>query len=166
MGRHTGRGNSYEPRLISSWGYIGYSILFSIPVVGLIFLIAFSFSRNENRRNYARSYWCWFLIAIVLMIALSLTLVISGKTPADAVAFGRDKLMQLNAYLKDEINIDIASFLGIESEPEAPDETPAPTTEPETNPIEIPRQQPTAEPMQSSPEGGVPDSDGEDISVG
>ncbi len=161
MGRHSGRGNSYETKLISSWGYIGYFILFSIPLIGLLFLILFSFSRNENRRNYTRSYWCWFLIAIVLTIAFSLTLVISGKTPADAVAFGQDKLLQLNTYLKDEIDIDIASFLGIES---APEETPAPTAEPETDPIEIPKQ-PTAETAQT-PEGEMLDADSDDISVG
>ena len=47
----------FEP--ISSWGYVGYTILFSFPVVGLIFLIVFAFSgKNINRRNFARSYFC------------------------------------------------------------------------------------------------------------
>ena len=54
---------------ISAWGYIGYSILFAIPVLGLILLIVFSISdRNINRRSYARSYFCWVLITIVMVI--------------------------------------------------------------------------------------------------
>ena len=43
----------YTP--ISMWGYFGYSLLFSIPIVGLICIIVFSFggSRNINLRNFA-----------------------------------------------------------------------------------------------------------------
>lgn len=32
--------NEYKP--ISAWGYFGYNILFSIPIIGFIFLIVFS----------------------------------------------------------------------------------------------------------------------------
>ena len=40
--------NEYKP--ISAWGYFGYNILFSIPIIGFIFLIVFSFdSSNINR---------------------------------------------------------------------------------------------------------------------
>ena len=40
----------YTP--VGAWGYFWYNILFSIPVVGFIFLIVFSFSNgNLNRRN-------------------------------------------------------------------------------------------------------------------
>ncbi len=56
---------------ISPWGYVGYGLLFSLPVAGLIILIIFSFSKdNINRRNYARSYWCWMLVIIILGIIL------------------------------------------------------------------------------------------------
>ena len=62
---------SFRP--ISAWGYIGYSILFMIPVVGLILMIVFSLDDSHiNRRNYARSFFCWLLlmlIAIVVAIA-------------------------------------------------------------------------------------------------
>lgn len=62
--------NEYKP--ISAWGYFGYNILFSIPVVGLILLIVFSFdSSNINRRNYARSFFIiYLLIAIVFLISI------------------------------------------------------------------------------------------------
>ena len=54
---------------VSAWGYVGYSILFAIPLIGFILLIVFSCStKNINRRNYARSFFCWLLIAIIIGI--------------------------------------------------------------------------------------------------
>ena len=59
--------SQYRP--LSAWAYFGYSILFSIPLIGFILLIVFSFSDdNINRRNYARSYWCAILIGLILGI--------------------------------------------------------------------------------------------------
>ena len=60
----------YKP--ISAWGYFGYNILFSIPLVGFISLIIFSFdSSNINRRSYARSFFIiYLLIAIVFLISI------------------------------------------------------------------------------------------------
>ena len=63
---------------ISAWGYVGYSILFSIPIIGLILLIVFALSsRNINRRSYARSYFCWLLIVIIISVLIA-TGVVSG----------------------------------------------------------------------------------------
>ncbi len=63
-----------EFRPLGAFAYFGYSILFSIPVIGLIFLIIFSLSdANINRRNYARSYFIALLIAIILVIVLAAT---------------------------------------------------------------------------------------------
>ena len=60
---------SEQYRPISAWGYVGYSLLFSIPLVGLVLLIVFSFNEdNYNRRNYARSFFCWLLIALILTV--------------------------------------------------------------------------------------------------
>ncbi len=57
-------------RPLSPWAYFGYSILFSIPLVGFIALIVLSFnSSNVNRRSFARSFWCAYIIAAVLAIA-------------------------------------------------------------------------------------------------
>lgn len=60
----------YKP--LSAWAYLGYSILFSIPILGFIFLVVFSFSAtNINRRSFARSYFCiYIVIGIVLLIAI------------------------------------------------------------------------------------------------
>ena len=58
-------------RPISAWGYVGYQLLFSIPLVGFILLIIFSFDdSNINRRNFARSYFCVILIAIIIFAIL------------------------------------------------------------------------------------------------
>ena len=67
-----------EYRPLSAWEYFGYSILFSIPIVGFICLIIFSCSSdNINRRNYARSYWCGLIVALVLvLIAVIVTSII------------------------------------------------------------------------------------------
>ena len=56
---------------VSAWGYVGYTILFAIPVLGLIFLIVFACSGKKiNRRNYARSYFCVLLLGILASIVL------------------------------------------------------------------------------------------------
>ncbi len=53
---------------ISPWAYFGYSLLFSIPIVGFICLVIFSVSdTNINRRNYARSFWCGLVIALAIL---------------------------------------------------------------------------------------------------
>lgn len=57
----------YRP--LGPWAYFGYALLFALPVIGLIFLIVYSFSDdNINRRNYARSYWCGLIIAVAIII--------------------------------------------------------------------------------------------------
>ena len=61
-------------RPMSPWGYFGYSLLFSIPLIGLILLIVFSLNNeNINRRNYARSFFIGVLIAAVILLILTLT---------------------------------------------------------------------------------------------
>ena len=59
----------YKP--LSPWAYLGYQILFTIPLVGLIALIIFALNNdNINRRNFARSYFCVLVIAIVLVVII------------------------------------------------------------------------------------------------
>ena len=59
----------YKP--LSPWAYLGYQILFTIPVVGLIALIIFALNNdNINRRNFARSYFCVLVIAIVIFVII------------------------------------------------------------------------------------------------
>ena len=52
---------------ISMWGYFGYQILFSLPLVGWIFALVLALaSRNVNVRNFARSYFCVLILIIIL----------------------------------------------------------------------------------------------------
>ena len=68
----------YKP--ISAWGYIGYSILFSIPIVGFILILVFSFSGsgNINRRNFARSMLIGLIIGIVIAVIAGIVLYQTG----------------------------------------------------------------------------------------
>ncbi|MDO4798453.1 MAG: hypothetical protein Q4A01_10620 [Coriobacteriales bacterium] len=77
-----------ELKPLGAWTYFGLSILFSIPIVGLICLIVFSFSdANINRRNYARSYFCMLLLVLVLVAVLFFTGLL-GST-IEAIQAGR-----------------------------------------------------------------------------
>ena len=62
----------FDPRFdytpITMWGYVGYQILFSIPIVGFICVLIFAFSaHNINLRNFARSYFCFLIIVLVIL---------------------------------------------------------------------------------------------------
>ena len=59
---------AYRP--LSPWAYFGLSILYSVPVIGWIFLIAHA-SRNINKRNYARSFFCIYILAAIVILLLS-----------------------------------------------------------------------------------------------
>ena len=63
----------YKP--LSPWAYFGYQMLFNIPVVGVILLIIFALggAKNINLRNFARSYFCVYIIMIVVFLVLLLT---------------------------------------------------------------------------------------------
>ena len=52
------------------WGYFGYELLFSIPLIGFIMLLVFSFggTQNVNLKNFARSYFCYFIIVAILLV--------------------------------------------------------------------------------------------------
>ena len=68
-----------EVKLLGPWGYFGLQILFSIPVIGFILLIVFSFDNSHlNRRNFARSYWCGLIIWVILMVVLFVILAATG----------------------------------------------------------------------------------------
>ena len=55
---------AYRP--LSPWTYFGLGILYSLPLVGWIFLIVHAVgSQNLNQRNYARSYFCAYVLAVL-----------------------------------------------------------------------------------------------------
>lgn len=67
-------------KLITPLGYIGYNILFSIPIVGLILLFVWGFgsSSSQNLKNYCRSFLLLMLISIILSIILAVISIITG----------------------------------------------------------------------------------------
>ncbi|MCR5213665.1 MAG: zinc-ribbon domain-containing protein [Eubacterium sp.] len=75
----------YKP--ISPIGYIGYSLLYSIPIVGIImlFINGFGQSKNINVKNYARSYLIIMLVSVVLSIVISLIMAALGIGMAGAL---------------------------------------------------------------------------------
>ena len=71
---------------ISTWGYVGYSLLFSIPLVGFILMIVFSFSNgNIHLKNFARSKLILAGIAFVIGLFFSLALLIFGSLITSSV---------------------------------------------------------------------------------
>ena len=66
-------------RPLSPWAYFGYTLLFSIPLVGFIGLIVFSFNNdNVSRRNFARSYFIVLILAVIILVLLALVGVLGG----------------------------------------------------------------------------------------
>lgn len=72
--------SEYKP--ISMWGYFGYQLLFAIPCVGIIMLLVFALggTSNINLKNFARSYFCWFIISIVLTAIFIIIAALFGVT--------------------------------------------------------------------------------------
>lgn len=66
---------------LSPWAYLGYGLLFTLPVVGLVLMIVFALSDgNINRRNYARAGLLMLLISVIL-IAIFTALVVVPALP-------------------------------------------------------------------------------------
>jgi hypothetical protein len=68
-------------RPISTFGYIGYTFFYSLPVLGTIFLIMNALSaRNVNVRNFSRSLCVMYVLSLVVVIALYLLIIASMGT--------------------------------------------------------------------------------------
>ena len=69
----------YKP--ISPFGYVGYELLFSIPVIGWIIQLCFAiFHKNRNVKNFARSLYCFYLLmsvfAIVIVVLIKIGIIV------------------------------------------------------------------------------------------
>lgn len=75
-----------EYRPMSAWSYFGHSLLYSIPIVGFIFLIIHSCKSNYiARRNYARSFWCALIVAAAVFAVCALIALAFGQSIFQAV---------------------------------------------------------------------------------
>lgn len=62
-----------EFRPLGAWSYFGYTILFSLPIIGFISLIICACNgSNINRRSFARSYFCGFLIILIVAVVVGI----------------------------------------------------------------------------------------------
>ena len=73
-------GNYYRPiredqlppkyRPLGAWAYFGWSLLFSIPIAGLIVALVFALGSTENinLRNFARSMFCYMAVVAALVL--------------------------------------------------------------------------------------------------
>lgn len=62
-------GYGFKP--IRAWGYVGYSLLWAIPVIGwLICFFTAIGGKNRNVRNFARSMFCGLLLIIIVAALL------------------------------------------------------------------------------------------------
>lgn len=66
-------------RVLSPWAYFGLQILYSVPIVGFIFLLIHTFSSaNLNRRSFARSYWCSLILVGIIAVIVAAICVAGG----------------------------------------------------------------------------------------
>lgn len=64
-----------ENNYIGAWHYVGLEILYSIPVIGWIFLLVHCFiPEKENRMHFARHYFVRLLLAIIILLIIALVL--------------------------------------------------------------------------------------------
>lgn len=62
----------YTP--IKPFGYFFLQILYSIPVIGFIFLLIHAIGHeNINRKNFARSYFCGLILVVIITIIVIAT---------------------------------------------------------------------------------------------
>ena len=63
--------SEYKP--ISAWGYVGFNILYSIPVIGWLVFLCHVLSPNaSSHRSYARSFLCMLLVSLILVAVLAI----------------------------------------------------------------------------------------------
>ena len=70
-------------RPVSPWSYFGHTILYAIPILGFIFLLihALGGSANVNIKNFARSYFCGIILALIIVgIAVGIAAATGGIT--------------------------------------------------------------------------------------
>lgn len=67
----------YKP--ITAWGYVGYYILYQIPIVGFIVMLINCFGSNTNvhLKNLSRCYLILYIIAVIICVVY-VTAVMTG----------------------------------------------------------------------------------------
>lgn len=81
---------SEEFQPLSPWQYFWVQVLYGIPVIGFIFLIVHAIGAgNINRRNFARSYFCVLILALIVFgIIIAIMLATGGIAALGAALAG------------------------------------------------------------------------------
>ena len=78
-----------EFRPLGPWTYFWTNILYNIFPIGIIFCVIHAIgAKNINKRNFARSYFCF---VIVVAIIIGVILLIGGGTSVITNLFGGAK---------------------------------------------------------------------------
>ena len=88
---------------ISAWGYFGYRLLYSIPVIGWIILLVHAIgASNVNVRRHARSFFCTFLLLVLIGAALVVLVLFSGifNTNIDTEALSKAFENLIDVFVK------------------------------------------------------------------
>ncbi len=86
-----------ESKSISTWGYVGYSLLWLfIPVIGLISWICSCFSKNKNVKNYAIAQGVFVVLFALLVFAACLLIKLDVITVETIKSVGN----QILSYIK------------------------------------------------------------------
>ena len=103
-----------ELRPLGAWGYLGYSILFSLPLIGWIAVIVFSLvPTNISRRSFAR-YWLLGLLITAILFAVFYTivfLILSDAQRAAIFTAVTDALKPLDDLLQNYMKIESVEII-------------------------------------------------------
>lgn len=77
----------YKP--ITAWGYVGYYILYQIPLVGFIIMLINAFGSNTNvhLKNLSRCYLILYVIATILVLAAIIVPVVIGMSANSGASY-------------------------------------------------------------------------------
>ena len=72
-----------DSNYVSVGSWMGMIFVTAIPVIGLLMVLVWAFSgENQSRKNYYRAILSWLLILVLLVVAAGVAIQYLGATPA------------------------------------------------------------------------------------
>ena len=72
-----------DSNYVSVGSWMGMMFVTAIPVIGLLMVLVWAFSgENQSRKNYYRAILSWLLILVLLVVAAGVAIQYLGGTPA------------------------------------------------------------------------------------
>lgn len=102
----------YKP--LSTWAYVGYILLFCIPVVNLLAILILAFApENVNVKNFARGYLIHIIFSFIISFVV-VGLLMGGYIYSTANSLTNDAVDQIDTLLVTATNAQIESYAGYE----------------------------------------------------